>query len=1247
VPRRRPHLARTTIGFLVAVAAWLGVVALALTLLELPASRAWLARVLAEKVTAAAGLPVRVGDVRVSLNPPRVVVHDVVVGSPEAPIVKVAVAEVLVGDVLLANREIGIDNLRLKGVVIDLEAPPQTKGSQGGGWIHLLVRQLELEDVQIRKVALPGGMVLKADGVEARWSGTRRAPISSAVVSVASVTLSTPGIKPISGSLMARGRKTAGGWEVGKLRGRGEGWSVDAHAVVGGAGTAAEGTARVELAQVERILDIGAGLTGSMTLTWKASIKPGEFRVEAGVTSPKAGVAGLSFGDLVGEIHLAPDGLEASVAQSTFAGGVLEASYTLGSFGPPWRHRIAAHGQGIDVEGFLHQLGVPDSGLAARGRMNAEVTWEGGAFKAGYGTGVTELQPREGDVPLAGRMVFSLVHDGALGVSTTNARLAGAPLKWEGKLALGTWLPSWKVQGERIPVASIARLLRGWIGVDVVPPQLTGEAALDIGISGPFTDLTVEGNIALAPVAFGPIDADGLLATFRAGQGVLSVDPGVIYIGAGRMTGRGELRYGSGRSLEVELTGNGVPLVRMVAWGGVHAPLGGHADFTGTVGGTLDDPRAGADLRLIGVALAGVPFGDGEGKMTLADRVVDVSRITFGPFSSSARIDLARREATVDAALSGFGLDPISPPLARMLGGELDCTLHGSFPFDNPSGKLDIRSAKGARGSVDLDAQGVRILLGREHAWRVAGELRRSNDGFAGDVEFGVESWHLLARDLAGTELPVEGHMAGSARVRLGLPDSPHVDGEVKELTVSVEGEEASLDGSAHFAVDGSAVRLDGAKLVGRRSSLVVRAARATDGTLSGNVSGELPGVLLGLVWREAKPSGRVELTGDISGTDSAPRFEGTARVTDGSLRIPGLPEPVTRINGELEFIPEAVKLNGVNFALLGGTGVCDGRIYLSPQLSNDLALRVDAVRWPLIPGLTPILTGEIRVVGGLQNLSISGRAVLKRTLFRRDIDLQRLVLEQARTPERVRATEGAPAVLNISVEVPSTLEVDTPLARLVAKGELKVTGTTARYGVLGRLEALPGGELEFSGNRYELDRGTLTFTSPDRVEPHLDLLARTTVQSYEVTVGLVGTLDRMTPTFTANPPLPEMDVISLISTGQKADSAGKTNTGTFASSFLLDEMTGNVTRRARTLLDVDQMRVDPFTATLNGNPTARLTVVKQLSRDWTVTVSANLTANREEVITSRWKLAQGVYLEANREQDGSYSLDVKWQRRY
>jgi len=57
--------------------------------------------------------------------------------------------------------------------------------------------------------------------------------------------------------------------------------------------------------------------------------------------------------------------------------------------------------------------------------------------------------------------------------------------------------------------------------------------------------------------------------------------------------------------------------------------------------------------------------------------------------------------------------------------------------------------------------------------------------------------------------------------------------------------------------------------------------------------------------------------------------------------------------------------------------------------------------------------------------------------------------------------------------------------------------------------------------------------------------------------------------------------------------------------------------------------------------------VVQQLAPNWTVTLQSNLSAERAEVIVSRWYLAPGIFLEASRDLDGSYGLDIKMRRPY
>ncbi len=1242
---RRLHLSRTTLGVLLAIAVW---VAAGAGLVELAGSRrvrAWASRELSARLTAALGQPVKIADTRVTFVPPRLTLTGVELGPPGELVARADAVEVGLSQLRLAERELVLSQLRLHGVHVTGAIPkPGPPGRQS--WLRVAVRQLMIEDLTIEHLDVPGGLVIAAADVDARWTGTSRYPISAAVVRAGSVLLNAPNVDPIQASVDAWGRRNDAGWEIGRLHGVGPWWEVDVKGEVAGRTIRGNGMVRCDLAMLERTLHIGAGLEGSAEAQVQGTVAGGEFRVDAQIAAAQVAVARFSFADVRGEAHVSQEGIEASLGHATFAGGSLEGSYALSGFAPPWGHRAAARGEGVEVAGFLSTLGIDPAGLAGSARFTADVAWDGTRIKEGTGTGVGELTAHGGDVPVGGQVVMSLARDGALAITTARTTLAGAPFHWEGRLTLGTWIPNWTLQGERVPVPAIARLLRGWVGTDVLPPELTGEAAIDLRLRGPFRDLSVVGDVAVAPISYGPVTADGVQGLLRVGGGVAAVEGGQILVGRGRVSCDGTLDFAHDLALELRMAGHRVPLVNVAAWGGVQAPISGDVDFTGRLFGTIDTPRAEATLQLADVSLAGVPFGSGSGHVDLAGGVVSLSDFRVGPFAATVAVDVLRREARVDASLAGFGLDAISPPLGRLVGGTLDLTFHGAFPFDSPSGRLEVASAGGARGFVELDREGIVIDVARPEVWGIKGRLRQSRGGYGGSLDFAVSSWRQTVRDLVGGELPVDGELAGHADVVLEHDRPARVTGEISSLALEAEGERATLREPARFSVEGSAVTLDGAWLLGPRSSLFVRASRKADGALAGNVAGQVPAALLALFFRGGNPRGDVELLGELLGTDKEPRFEGVARVAKGSLTVPGLPGPLTGIDGVFEIVPEVIALSGVKFQLSGGEGTCDGRIILSPELELDLTAHATRVRWPVIAGFTPSLQGDVRIVGTLDNLSVTGETTLQRTVYRRELSLQKLIVEGLLAPVR-SAPEAGAINLNLHVAVPSTLELAMPLARLTARGDVRLVGTSAHPGLLGRLEVLPGGELEMSGVRYELDRATVTFTDPTRIEPFLDVLGHTTVQNWDITVGLVGTLERLTPTFTSTPPLPEMDILALLSVGRRLEEVGQVQAGAAASTFLTDQLTGAVTNRARSLLSLDQLSVDPVATSDTGNPTARLTVAKQLSRNWIVTVSTTLASNREEVIVSRWRLGQGVFLEAARDTDGSYSMDVKWQRRY
>ena len=1246
--RRGVHLSRTSVAFLAALAAWFVVISWGSTMLQRPSVRRWMGGQLATRLGQAIGQRVAIHEVRVGLVPLRIGLIDVEVGPAHGPALTIAVAEVNPSGVRWDEREIVIDSLRLKGVRVDTQLPEMATGDGGRSWLRVRIKQVEVEDVEVAQLALPSGLVVRVQDLDALMTGSRRTPLAAAVVRASKARLEAPGIEPLVGSVQAWGRSVPGAFEVRRLLVDGGGVRVDARGIVGGRTVRAEGTAALDLAWLDRTVHARAELEGDVALRWRAFRDPvGSWTLNAQVTSPGAGAAGFVVAGIEAEVELGPEGIEASLSRGRFAGGSVEGSYRLAQLGGPWAHSVAVRGEALSLAAFVELLGIDSAGLGADFRATAELAWNGTDLGHGRGTAVANLRPRSADVPVGGRVHVALDGDRALGFSTHDLTLAEAPTSWQGTITLGDWVPNWSIQVKKARVETVARLLRGWIGSEVLPERLRGTTALDLRLRGPFTNLTVVGDVAVAPISFGPVAADALSTSLQVRDGTVRFDEGLVFVGSGRVSCVGAMAFGQGGALDFEISGRGVPLERAIGWSGLSVPVAGLLAAEGHLGGTLDEPRLEARVDLAKVLAAGVPFGDGSGQVRLERGVLSVDSLRVGSFSANARLDLGQRLADVDATVAGLGLQEISPPLARLAGGEMDLQLAGSFPFDAPMGRLRVSSTGGGRGFVELGPRGVRVEVARPAVWRLEGELSRDDQGYAGEVGYAVESLRQLARDLAGFDVPVEGSLAGTAGVSLASSQPARIDGTVRELTVVVEGEEAHLERPFQFTVEGSRIELGSTTLVGEHASLTAGGVREADGRLRGRVDGQLPAALLELVWPATRPTGSVIVHTEIGGTDAQPRFAGTAEVKDGSLLVPGLPAPVSHVHGRFGLIPEAVRLDNVEFTLLGGSGQCTGQVALSPNVELDLAMRFNRLRWPLGSGLNPVLAGTARLVGPLSNLSLTGDATLQRTLYTRPLDLQRLIIEGVLAPVRARAVDSAPVAFNLGVEVPGTLELRTDLARLVARGDLRVVGTSAEPGVLGSLEALPGGELEASGIRYELVRGQVSFTDPQAIRPFLDILARTTIQGFEITVGLVGTLDRMTPSFTSNPPLPQWDIISLVSMGKRADEAGSAQAGTVASSFLTDQLTNAVASRARTLLDVDQLRVDPFGATESGDPTARLTVVKQLSRNWSVTVATNLTSNREEVVTSRVRLGPGLLLDAQRQADGSYSLELKWQHRY
>ena len=59
--------------------------------------------------------------------------------------------------------------------------------------------------------------------------------------------------------------------------------------------------------------------------------------------------------------------------------------------------------------------------------------------------------------------------------------------------------------------------------------------------------------------------------------------------------------------------------------------------------------------------------------------------------------------------------------------------------------------------------------------------------------------------------------------------------------------------------------------------------------------------------------------------------------------------------------------------------------------------------------------------------------------------------------------------------------------------------------------------------------RGTIDFANPQKIDPLFDIEAETRIRSYRVTLKVNGTLERVYPTLSSDPPLCTVEILSLL----------------------------------------------------------------------------------------------------------------------
>jgi translocation and assembly module TamB len=255
-----------------------------------------------------------------------------------------------------------------------------------------------------------------------------------------------------------------------------------------------------------------------------------------------------------------------------------------------------------------------------------------------------------------------------------------------------------------------------------------------------------------------------------------------------------------------------------------------------------------------------------------------------------------------------------------------------------------------------------------------------------------------------------------------------------------------------------------------------------------------------------------------------------------------------------------------------------------------------------------------------------------------------------------------------VQISAPSSLEVRNNAARLVATADLTLRGTYDRPVILGRAD-IDSGEVTFEGRRYRLTRGSIDLNNSTRLDPFFDLEAETRIrvpgETYRVTLRASGTFDRLLPEISADPPLPQAEVLALllsdVAPGQDVEFRQYNTDITPQQQLLRERVTRELTRglssqvgrAVEQAFGVDTFQltpslVDPNQQSSRLDPAARLVIGKRLSDRLFLTYSRSVSSSTsDQIILLEYDQTDRFSWVLSRNEDRTYALDVRVRRTF
>jgi translocation and assembly module TamB len=805
------------------------------------------------------------------------------------------------------------------------------------------------------------------------------------------------------------------------------------------------------------------------------------------------------------------------------------------------------------------------------------------------------------------------------------------------------------------------------------PIAASGEAVLDAVVSGTMKEPRFSGQLTASNLEVEGSKWKTAKATFEAGPSEFKIQQGsLVSARQGNVSVNGQVglqrwSFRPESPVQASASVRDMPVADLLHLANLQYPVTGTLSGDIVLQGSEVEPAGHGTVRIANGSAYNQPIQSFNVRFQGANGSVNGTANVASP-AGGVDATLAYTPSTkayqVDVHTAGIALQKLQAVQAKNLpmAGTLTISGSGKGTIDDPQlamtleiPSLQVRQTAVQEMKAQINVQDHRANLTLGSSVTQASVRAQASVELTGDynAEASLDTSKIAIDPFLAVYVPsvpegFHGETELHATLKGPLKDKSKLEAHltVPTLNASYQGMQLSNDGPIRADYANSAVVLEPADIRGTDTSLNIGGrVPIPAAAMTVNAKGNINLALLGMFSSDLKSSGEINLNVQGSGTVQNPDVHGTIEIKNAALSSPDMPVGLSKVNGTINVTQDRLQIASLSGQMGGGEISAGGSIAFRPSLEFGVSLEGKSIRLLYPQGVRTVLNSNLTFTGNLNAASLTGRALVDSLNFTPDFDLATFATQFNGISIPSTGESFADRIkLAIALQSTQSLSARSSQVSLEGMANLQVGGTASDPVITGRVD-LTSGELFFMSNRYELQRGIITFDSPNQTHPVLNVQATSTIEQYNLTLTVTGPIERLATNYSSDPALPTADVISLIYRGETEEQAAAAGTST--DSLLAGQAAGQFTSGLSKLAGISSLQIDPAIGGNSSDPSTRIALQQRVTKNFLFTFSTDVSQPEAEIVEGEYEINKRWSVSVTRDEVGGISVDGRYHTRF